>query len=218
MEEDKSEGASESGFAQLLKNRLKKGLVPTQTKVTQQDGSVKLFESKGLTQIQSEISLNMTYGFVVDTKPDLTVGEVRPWLLVSSQDVASDVGIVKDLGITHILSLLPGFELISGVKSQILNHLIVDFYDEESFELANSTGLTSALDFIQSAKDEGGKVLVHCNAGISRAPTVAILYLMKYELFSSEEALAAVKSVRPGVKPNQGFLRQIKEFKSVGLM
>jgi len=48
-------------------------------------------------------------------------------------------------------------------------------------------------------------VLLHCNAGIGRSPSIAVCYL--YEIgFSFEEAVWLVKSKRPGAVPH-GELR-----------
>ncbi|KAK6034874.1 dual specificity phosphatase, catalytic domain protein [Cooperia oncophora] len=57
-----------------------------------------------------------------------------------------------------------------------------------------------------------GKVLVHCNAGISRAATFVISYLMVYHGMSLELALETVKKARPKVRPNMGFMKQLKSF------
>ncbi len=53
-------------------------------------------------------------------------------------------------------------------------------------------------------------MLVHCNAGLSRAPSVVIAYLRKEEGLSWEEAWEKVKEARPGMKPNVGFVKQLK--------
>jgi protein-tyrosine phosphatase len=52
-------------------------------------------------------------------------------------------------------------------------------------------------------------VLIHCNKGISRSPTIAISYFMKHLNLSYEEALFKIKDIRPFVKPNKGFINQI---------
>lgn len=70
----------------------------------------------------------------------------------------------------------------------------------------------SVLGFIHEAVEQGGGVLVHCNAGVSRSATLVIAYIMKYQKLRFEHALDKVKSVRPSVKPNDGFLKQLRDY------
>ena len=56
------------------------------------------------------------------------------------------------------------------------------------------------------------RVLVHCAAGVSRSTTVLTAWLMKTFGMPMEEALKLVRSRRPIVNPNHGFLRVLKEY------
>jgi len=207
-----SEADTSSLLSQLLQKKMSK-LQPTQTKVTSVDGSVSIYGNQGSQNISN--SNIKSFGFVVDTKPDLTVGTVLPWLLISSQDVPNDLNLMSQCGVTHVLSLLPDFVLDPCVTQLIppQNHLCLEVYDEEGFDLGSESSVVtkSALEFINSVKDvKGTKVSVHCNAGISRAPSVVLLYLMKCQRLSFDEAWALVQEARPAMKPNDGFLRQLK--------
>ncbi|XP_058509193.1 dual specificity protein phosphatase 19-like [Solea solea] len=66
------------------------------------------------------------------------------------------------------------------------------------------------LDYIQIK----GVVLVHCNTGVSRAPSVVIAYLMSRDGRSFDDALSLVRSARPASSPNPGFLDQLKSFRT----
>ena len=57
----------------------------------------------------------------------------------------------------------------------------------------------------------GGAVLVHCFAGQSRSAALIIAHLMCEENMSLEEAYVTVKMARNSIKPNSGFLGQLKE-------
>ena len=205
-----SEGESNTSFLSLLLQKKKSKLQPTETKVTKSDGTVTIFKHQGLENISTEVG---SYGFVVDTKPDLTVGVVQPWLLISSQDVPNDLSLIQQFGITHILSLLPGFELNPLVVPLIRQHLTLDLYDEECFSL-DSEVVDKAMEFIKKVEGiKEAKVLIHCNAGISRAPSVALMYLIKCQHLSFDDAWTLVKKSRPSIKPNDGFLRQLQAIK-----
>lgn len=57
------------------------------------------------------------------------------------------------------------------------------------------------LDVIRDEIMRGGKVLVHCYAGVSRAPTIVILYLMKYHGYNRRQAIRYVKKKRSIINP-----------------
>ena len=57
----------------------------------------------------------------------------------------------------------------------------------------------------------GGRILVHCSAGISRSPMVVAAYLMKRKGMTLRTALGQIVRVRPQVLPNAGFLKQLRE-------
>lgn len=55
----------------------------------------------------------------------------------------------------------------------------VDAPSPTLFKWTEPAGLVRILDFIESQRDLGKKVLVSCDQGISRAPTVGLLYASK---------------------------------------
>lgn len=65
--------------------------------------------------------------------------------------------------------------------------------------------------FINTARQSGGCVLVHCMAGVSRSASVVIGYLMKFNNMNFTTAFEHVKQQRPCICPNEGFVRQLKE-------
>lgn len=145
-------------------------------------------------------------GYVIDTTPDLQVAEIIPLsLYLGSQDVTQDVDILRMLGITHILSI--------GVPAQALSQLpemsycflpALDLPDEDIDPL-----LQRALPVIDEAISRGGCIFVHCNAGISRAPTVVVAFLMAFKGFSFCDAMSLVNQKRPSSRPNPGFVKQL---------
>ncbi|MEQ2159606.1 Dual specificity protein phosphatase 22-B [Goodea atripinnis] len=59
---------------------------------------------------------------------------------------------------------------------------------------------------------KGEGCLVHCLAGVSRSVTLVVAYIMTLTGLGWQDALAAVKVVRPCANPNLGFQRQLQEF------
>ena len=68
--------------------------------------------------------------------------------------------------------------------------------------------LAPICDWIDRAREQGGKVLVHCRVGVSRSATVTIAYVMKYLRISLIEAYLVVRSRRLSVliQPNMRLL------------
>lgn len=55
-------------------------------------------------------------------------------------------------------------------------------------------------------------VLVHCNAGVSRAAAIVIGFLMNSERLNFASAYSLVKNARPAVCPNPGFMEQLHKY------
>jgi len=66
--------------------------------------------------------------------------------------------------------------------------------------------------FIDTARDTGGRVLVHCMAGVSRSASIVIGYLMKVKDMDFVTAFNHVKAKRPTIRPNDGFMHQLQNY------
>jgi len=67
-------------------------------------------------------------------------------------------------------------------------------------------------DRIRAVRDQGGRTLVHCAAGVSRSASICIAYLMRYHRMSLREAYNHLKSCRQIIRPNPGFFRQLIDY------
>lgn len=68
--------------------------------------------------------------------------------------------------------------------------------------------------FAEEVENDGGRVLIHCQAGVSRSSTIAIAYVMVKLSMTMLEAFHFVKSKRPIVAPNFNFMGQLLDFES----
>lgn len=68
------------------------------------------------------------------------------------------------------------------------------------------------MEFIESGKRENGKVLIHCEKGISRSSTITIAYLIWKKKMTQQNAFTLVKKRRSIIDPNFGFLVQLANF------
>lgn len=67
-------------------------------------------------------------------------------------------------------------------------------------------------DRIEETRQNDGRSLVHCVAGVSRSVSLVLAYLIKYSDMSLKSAFEYVRSVRPQVRPNVGFFKQLIEY------
>uniref|UniRef100_A0A8C0B5Z0 Dual specificity phosphatase 19 n=1 Tax=Buteo japonicus TaxID=224669 RepID=A0A8C0B5Z0_9AVES len=109
--------------------------------------------------------------------------------------------------VTHVLNVA------YGVQNVFLNEFI---YKTISILDLPETDITSyfpeCFEFIEKAKIQDGVVLVHCNAGVSRAAAVVIGFLMNSERLSFARAFSLVKNARPVACPNPGFMEQLHKY------
>jgi dual specificity MAP kinase phosphatase len=61
-------------------------------------------------------------------------------------------------------------------------------------------------------RDTGGRVLVHCRAGVSRSVTICLAYLMFTARIRLEAAFEHVRSKRSMISPSLNFMRQLEAF------
>ncbi|XP_065209691.1 dual specificity protein phosphatase 10-like isoform X3 [Planococcus citri] len=140
----------------------------------------------------------------IDSHP---ASRVLPYLYLGNAKDAADLSLLQRLGITRVLNVtsqIPGYHEQSGITYKQLpandsGHQNLKQYFEQAFE------------FIEEARKSNNSVLVHCQAGISRSPTIVIAYVMKYRQLSMIEAYKLVKSTRSIISPNLNFMGQLLE-------
>ncbi|XP_076058459.1 dual specificity protein phosphatase 19-like [Oratosquilla oratoria] len=187
---------------------LKKGnLKHTVTQVKTPNGNIVVEEqmSDGMRLVQSIKEQHP--GFVVDTKPDLRYSHILPKLILSSQDVAHDLDLLTRIKVTHILNVASG---VLNLFEGWFTYKTVEVYDTPECRISNV--FEECINFIHEAILGGGCILVHCNAGVSRAASIVIAYLMKFYGMKYEEAFSHVKNKRGFIRPNIGFIAQLKEY------
>jgi len=198
-----AEDGSACSLSDLLQSRAK--LRPTQTKVTTASGAQFLEDhSSGSVSLLSKAG---SPGFVVDLKPDPEIGTVLPGLHIGSQDALVDLIKLKEKGITHVLNVAT-----PEIKQHFPEELI---YKEVEILDLPETGIlpyfASCFEFIDSALEDNKSVIVHCNQGVSRSATVIIGYLIK-KGHSYDVAYKMVKEARSKIRPNDGFIEQLKRY------
>ncbi|XP_072490876.1 dual specificity protein phosphatase 2 [Notamacropus eugenii] len=135
--------------------------------------------------------------------------EILPFLYLGSCNHSSDLEGLQALGITAVLNVSAScpnhFEGLFRYKS-------IPVEDNQMVEI--SVWFQEAIGFIDSVKNSGGRVLVHCQAGISRSATICLAYLMQSRRVKLEEAFDFVKQRRGVISPNFGFMGQLLQFET----
>uniref|UniRef100_A0A5S6QNL5 Protein-tyrosine-phosphatase n=1 Tax=Trichuris muris TaxID=70415 RepID=A0A5S6QNL5_TRIMR len=155
------------------------------------------------------VSNMSSYFLAFNNSLDLQVAEILPNLLLSSQHVALDINLLQQHRITHILNAA---SFVDNRFSQNFVYKRVDIVDMPSANIKSY--FEDCCRFIHEARRSGGRVLVHCNAGVSRSVSFVCAYMVKYEKFSVITALAYIREKRPIARPNPGFLKQLMDYET----
>ncbi|GAA5872276.1 hypothetical protein JCM8547_004799 [Rhodosporidiobolus lusitaniae] len=171
---------------------------------------------------------------------------IMPFLYLGNLNHASNALMLKELGITHVVSLgesaltpprVPSsFSLTSPFRSSGSSSLNpAHALPENSLWLEERLGNISVLDmknvaddgidsiqpcvdeacaFIEQARLQGGKILVHCKVGVSRSASIVIAYLMKEVNLDLASAYLLTRSRRLNIliQPNLPFMATLHAF------
>ncbi|XP_008324362.1 dual specificity protein phosphatase 4 [Cynoglossus semilaevis] len=135
--------------------------------------------------------------------------EILPFLYLGSALHASKKEVLDDMGISALLN----------VSSDCPNHFEGTYQYkcipvEDNHKEDISCWFLEAIEFIDSVRDSSGRVLVHCQAGISRSATICLAYLMKRKRVRLDEAFEFVRRRRSIISPNFSFMGQLLQFES----
>jgi atypical dual specificity phosphatase len=114
---------------------------------------------------------------------------------------------LKSNGISHIVNAGIG---IANVFPKNFVYLNVDLLDLPDSDIRSH--FDTVLVFMHEAVEKGGRVLVHCNAGVSRSSTFVIAYIMRFHQKRFNDAFSQVKSARSSIRPNDGFMKQLTAY------
>ena len=115
--------------------------------------------------------------------------QVLPFLFLGNMRDASDANELRRLGIKFVLNVTAKppmyppepdivYKQLEAADNGVQN--LKQFFEE-------------AFEFIDRAKASSNGILIHCQAGVSRSPTIAVAYLMKHYPMAMSEAYKFVK-------------------------
>ncbi|KAF9413196.1 hypothetical protein BGZ94_000807, partial [Podila epigama] len=160
---------------------------------------------------------------------------ILPYLYLGAEHNASDTTTLSRLGINHVLNV--AIEITQQSKADAiasaaeLNNQSSPFVEKNHHlnphshhgiqyhhlswthhQKNLSTEFPEAFDYIDLARRNGGKILVHCQLGVSRSASLVIAYVMEAEKKSLTEAYDYVKDRSSVISPNMSLMYQLSEF------
>jgi len=136
--------------------------------------------------------------------PMVRFSQVTPQIIVAGQYQKRGWKVLTQRGITASINMRSEFDdEAAGIAPSRHLRLVVEDNTPPTIDQ-----LRRGVDFIQEEIERGGKVYIHCAAGIGRAPTMAAAYLVSTGL-TPMQAWSKIKRVRPFVRPTPGQEEQI---------
>lgn len=140
----------------------------------------------------------------------LNISRVNSLLYVGGQFRADQWPQLHALGIRAVLSLQAEHEdaFVGHPPERTLRLLVPDFHSPTIDQLHE------AVSFVRAAHTDGLTTLVHCHAGVGRAPLTAAAYLVA-EGETHTTALERLRRARPIIGLNQPQLDRLAEWERV---
>ena len=87
------------------------------------------------------------------------------------------------------------------------NHIALNLIDVDDPNFIPEQAINAALKFIKKHFDNGEKILIHCNRGHSRGPTVALMFMRSIGEMPHNfvQSLRVFKTLYPEFDPGQGM-------------
>ncbi|XP_076005585.1 dual specificity protein phosphatase 2 [Genypterus blacodes] len=135
--------------------------------------------------------------------------ELLPFLFLGSAVHSSRRETLAAAGITAVLNVSSS---CPNLYEEELLYLRLTVEDNLAADIRAC--FSTAIAFIDSVKESGGRVLVHCQAGISRSATICLAYVMQAQRVKLDEAFDFVKRRRQVISPNLAFMGQLLQFET----
>ena len=127
--------------------------------------------------------------------------KVMPFLWLGNSNTAHNKQLMVKMGITHVLNT--AIE-VDNAFPELFVYSKIGLEDHEDQEMDGV--FEHAFKFINRVRECGGRILVHCTAGVSRAACIVLGYIVQEEEQLLVDAYAILRLMRPIVDPNENFM------------
>ena len=155
-----------------------------------------------------EVWIPIEEDYLIDLRP--CACKLLDYYYFGNMAFAKERELLEKSGITHILSLTRQ-KLPDDVRANY-KWKQIQVSDTPHTSIAHT--FDTAFEQIEAARASGGRVFVHCRAGVSRVSCITIAYVMKTLHMRLKESYLFVKRARPVAHPNKGFLSQLIDYES----
>ncbi|KAL7749651.1 RNA recognition motif-containing protein [Sorochytrium milnesiophthora] len=132
---------------------------------------------------------------------------VPPFLCLGGQNAALP-NRLRLHSITHVIRI-GFFDSAFDVSDGSVSYHSYRLEDAEHEHI--ETIFDECIKLIDQVRDNNGRVLVHCHAGVSRSATIVLVYLMQRMGMTLAEAFDLTFKKRPIIRPNEGFGRKLQQ-------
>ena len=127
-------------------------------------------------------------------------------LYLGGVEAAADAAGLFAAGVSHVIDLS---RRSYPKRHDLIYYMEIDLPDHPEADIR--CHFEPCVEFIAQAL-ESGSVLVHCKHGRSRSSSAVMAFLMKSLGMDLGEAVRLCVAKRPVVKPNSGFLGQLRDY------
>ena len=127
--------------------------------------------------------------------------KVMPFLWLGNSSTAHNKALMISLGVTHILNTAVE---VDNAFPELFVYSKIGLDDREDQEMDGV--FEHAFKFINRVRECGGRLLVHCTAGVSRAATIVLGYVVQEEGQLLVDSYGFLRMLRPVVAPNENFM------------
>ncbi|VBB17983.1 dual specificity phosphatase domain protein [Yasminevirus sp. GU-2018] len=152
---------------------------------------------------------------------DMWLGDAQTAIDVDFLE-SKNIGVIIDVGSKNIYDFKNDSHPYESIYNSKLTELTpklrkskfvykrIDIADDPTESL--DCHFVDVIETIETAFSEGRSVLIHCQAGVSRSATLVVAYVMYKRDMDYLEALSYVRRFRRSIRPNVGFVKQLKQF------
>ena len=137
--------------------------------------------------------------------------QILNWMYLGNFKNANNLEEIRQFKIKYILNC--AFEVEVQNIPEDVKYCHIPLTDNNTTDITQY--FEQAFNLIELARKKREKILIHCKLGISRSASIIIGYLIKYLGYTASSALTFLKTKRPKVNPNPGFISQLNSYENV---